>query len=56
MGFGDIAKDVCGNTLILVGCICNYKQHTFLDLYTCIRVIDKQFLAGICHKVDMNVL
>ena len=48
--FGDIAKDIYDNTLLLEGSICSYKQDTFLDLY--IRVVDYKFITGIYHKVD----
>ena len=48
--FGDIAKDVYDNTLLLEGSTCSYKQDTFLDLY--IRVVDHKFITGIYHKVD----
>ena len=48
--FGDIAKDIYDNTLILEGSACSYKQDTFLDLY--IRVVDEKFVTGIYHKVD----
>ena len=48
--FGDIAKDIYDNTLILEGSACSYKQDTFLDLY--IRVVDEKFETGIYHKVD----
>ena len=48
--FGDIAKDIYDNTLLLEGSICSYKQDTFLDLY--IRVVDHKFIIGIYHKVD----
>ena len=48
--FGDIAKDIYDNTLLLEGSTCSYKQDTFLDLY--IRVVDHKFITGIYHKVD----
>ena len=48
--FGDIAKDIYDNTLVLEGSTCSYKQDTFLDLY--IRVVDHKFITGIYHKVD----
>ena len=48
--FGDIAKDIYNNTLLLEGSTCSYKQDTFLDLY--IRVVDHKFITGIYHKVD----
>ena len=48
--FGDIAKDIYDNTLILEGSACSYKQSTFLDIY--IRVVDEKFVTGIYHKVD----
>ena len=48
--FDDIAKDIYGNTLLLDGSTCSYKQDTCLDLY--IRVVDDKFATGIYHKVD----
>ena len=48
--FGDIAKDIYDNTLLLEGSACSYKQDTFLDLYIC--VVDNKFMTGIYHKVD----
>ena len=48
--FGDIAKDIYDNTLLLEGSTCSYKQDTFLDLY--ISVVDHKFITGIYHKVD----
>ena len=48
--FGDIAKDIYDNTLLLEGSTCSYKQDTFLDLY--IRVVEHKFITGIYHKVD----
>ena len=48
--FGDSAKDIYDNSLLLEGSTCSYKQDTFLDLY--IRVVDHKFITGIYHKVD----
>ena len=48
--FGDIAKDIDDNTLLLEGSTCSYKQDTFLDLY--IRVVDHKFITVIYHKVN----
>ena len=48
--FGDIAKDIYDNTLLLEGSTCSYKQDTFLDLYIC--VVDHEFITGFYHKVD----
>ena len=48
--YGDIAKDIYDNTLLLEGSTCSYKQDTFLDLY--IRVVDHKFITGIYDKVD----
>ena len=50
MYFGDIAKDIYDNILLLEGSACSYKQDTFLDLY--IRVVDVKFVIGMYHKVD----
>ena len=33
--FGDIAKDMYDNTLLLNGSTCSHKQDTFLSLYPC---------------------
>ena len=48
--FGDIAKDIYDNTLLLEGSTCSHKQDTFLDLYS--RVVDQKFVTGIYHKAD----
>ena len=48
--FGDIAKDIYDNILLLEGSTCSYKQDTFLDLH--VRVVDYKFITGIYHKVD----
>ena len=48
--FGDIAKDIYDNILLLEGSTNSYKQDTFLDLY--IRVVDHKLITGIYHKVD----
>ena len=48
--FGDIAKGIYTNTLLLEGSICSYKQDTFLDLH--IHVVDHKFISDIYHKVD----
>ena len=48
--FGDIAKDIYDNTLLLEGSTCSYKQDTFLDLH--IRVVGHKFITGISHRVD----
>ena len=48
--FGDIAKDIYDNTLLLESSTCSYNQDTFLDLY--IRVVDHKCITGIYHKVD----
>ena len=48
--FGDIAKDIYDNTLLLEGSTCSYKQGTFLDIH--IRAVDHKFITGIYHKVD----
>ena len=48
--FGDIAKDIYDNILLLKGSTCSYRQDTFLDFY--IRVVDHKFITGIYHKVD----
>ena len=48
--FGDIARDVYDNILLLGCCTCSHAQDTFLDLY--IRVIDHKFVIGIYYKVD----
>ena len=45
--FGDIAKDIYDNTLLLEGSTCCHKQDTFLDLYIC--VVDHKSVTGICH-------
>ena len=51
--FGDIAKDMYDNALLLEGSTCSYKQDTFSDLH--IRVVDHKFITGIFHKVgDFN--
>ena len=48
--FGDIAKDIYDNTLLLESRTCSYKQDTFFDPY--IRAVDHNFITGIYHKVD----
>ena len=48
--FGDIAKDIYDNTLLLEISACGYKEYTFLDLY--IRLVDAKFVIGIYHTVD----
>ena len=48
--FGDIFNDMYDNTLLLEGSACSYKQDTCLALY--IRVVDDEFVTGICHEVD----
>ena len=48
--FGDIARDLCDNTLLLEGNTCSYEQDTFFYLY--IRYVDNKFIIGIYHKVD----
>ena len=50
--FGDIAKDIYDNTLLLEGSTCSYKQDPFLDLY--IRVVDHKSITGIYHKDNFN--
>ena len=49
--FGDIAKDIYDNTLLLEGSTCSYKQDTFLDLY--IRVVDHKFITGIKWMISI---
>ena len=48
--FGDLAKNIYDNKLLLEGSTCSHKQYTFLDLY--IRVVDHNFVTGTYHKVD----
>ena len=48
--FGDIAKDIYDNTLLLEGNTRNYKQGTSLDCY--IRVIDDKIVTVIYYQVD----
>ena len=48
--FGDIAKDIYDNTILLEGSTCSHKQDTCLDLH--IRVVDHKFITGIYHKVN----
>ena len=50
LNFGDIAKDIYDNTLLLEGSTYSYKQDTFLDLH--IHVVDYKFITDIYHKVD----
>ena len=50
MYFGDIAKDIYGNTLLLDGGACSFKQDNFLHL--CICVVDDKFVTAIYHKAD----
>ena len=48
--FGDTAKDIYDNTLLLKGSTCSHKQDTFLNLYICVD--DHTFVTGFYHEVD----